>query len=192
MMPLNRPGAPFLEAIMKRQALLAFLLGLAASQALACYTVYDRSGRLVYQDERPPVDMSRPLSETLQGRFPGGHMVFDAQADCAAVSPPLPPISARDGAPLLTDRRTAQSMNVPYTVMQGNIVLVQPRHSRIGPGVTVIPADSAALSRSSRGTVITELRDPPLTIVQSENGAVIGGIPGSDPDAMLSSARPAR
>jgi hypothetical protein len=157
-----------------RYALLALLLGTAAGQALACFTVYDRSGRVVYQDPAPPVDMSRPLHETLPARFPGGHMVFDGQADCGSISPPLPAVSAREGAPLLTDRRTARAMNVPYTVMQGNIVMVQPRHGRVAPGVTVIPAEVAAAAQPGRGAVITELRDPPMTIVQSADGTVIG------------------
>jgi hypothetical protein len=152
-------------------ALLGLLLGAAAGQALACYTVYDRSGRVIYQDAAPPVDMSRPLRETLPARFPGAHMVFDTQADCASVSPPLPAVSASEGAPLLTDRRTAQSMNVPFTVMQGNIVMVRPGHSRVRPGMTVIPAEVGAVRP---GTVITELRDPPMTIVQSADGTVIG------------------
>ncbi|HWP12278.1 MAG TPA: hypothetical protein VNN06_10685 [Ramlibacter sp.] len=156
-----------------RQSLLSLVLGLAAGHALACYTVFDRSGRVIYNDPEPPVDMSRPLHETLPARFPGGHMVFDAQADCAAVSPPLPAVVARDGAPLLTDRRTAQAMNVPYTVLQGSIVIVQPRHARVGAGVTVVPAETLA-ARPAQGTVITELRDPPMTIVESADGTMVG------------------
>ena len=34
--------------------LLSPVLGLAAFNAAACYTVYDRSDRVVYQSERPP------------------------------------------------------------------------------------------------------------------------------------------
>lgn len=168
--------------------MLALLLGVAAGQALACYTVYDRSGRVLYSDPAPPVDMSRPLHDTLQARFPGAHMVFDAQADCGSVSPPPPAISASEGAPLLTDRRTAQAMNVPFTVMQGNIVMVPPRHGRVGPGVTVLPPGAGAAapprrgtvmgaapaSPAGRGAVITELHDPPVTIVQSTDGTVTG------------------
>jgi hypothetical protein len=155
-----------------RYRLLALLLGLAAGQALACYTVYDRLGRVVYSDPSPPVDMSRPLHETLPARFPGAHMVFDTQAECAAVSPPLPAVAAGEGAPLLTDRWMAEAMNVPYTVLHGVIVMVQPRHARVGPGVTVVPAKAAA-QRVAQGMVITELRDPPLTIVQSADGTII-------------------
>ena len=153
-----------------RQLLLASLLGLAASQALACYTVYDRSGRVVYSDDAPPVDMTRPIHETLAAQFPGGQMVFDAGADCQAITPLAPVNTARPGTPLLTDRRTAQAMHVPYTVLQGSIVMVQPRDVRIGPGVTVVPKEALTLPPAN-GTVITELRNPPVTIVQYANGA---------------------
>lgn len=153
-----------------RRSLLALLLGLAATQALACYTVYDRFSRLVYSAPTPPVDMSRPLHETLSARFPGGHMVFDTQADCASIAPLTPAVASRGGTPLLTDRWTARTMNVPYTVLQGAIVMVQPRHARVAPGVTIVPTLAAG---PDGGTVITELRDPPMTIVQSGAGAVI-------------------
>jgi hypothetical protein len=155
-----------------KQALLAFLLGLAATQVLACYTVYDRSGRMVYNDTKAPVDMSLPLHETMAARFPGGHLVFDTQVDCEAVTPLAPPAVARGGIPLLTDRRTAQAMKLPYTVLRGSIVVVQPPDARVGPGVSVIPAEKVSASPPSRDTVITELREPPMTIVQSADGTV--------------------
>src|SRR5690242_14112214 len=87
-------------------SLTALLLGLAAGPALACYTVYDRSGRVVYNDEAPPVDMSRPLHETLAARFGDVHMVFDAQAACDSIEPLSPAVALRGGAPLLTDQRS--------------------------------------------------------------------------------------
>ena len=138
------------------QALLACLLGLAVPHALACYTVYDRDGNVVYNEETPPVDMSRPLHETLPDRFPGGHMVFDTQAWCDSIVPLSPLVAARGGTPLLTDRRTARAMNVPYTMLPGGIALVQARDARVRPGVTVVPAEAlAALPRTS-GTAISE------------------------------------
>jgi hypothetical protein len=148
------------------------LAGSASLNAWACYTVYDHSGAVLYNEAASPVDMSRPLHETLPARFPGGHMVFDTQGDCASVAP-FKRAEAPGGTPLLTDRRTAQSMNVPYTVLARGIVLVQPSHARLAPGLTVIPAKAVAVARPSRGTVITELRDPPLTIVQSGDGVVM-------------------
>jgi hypothetical protein len=118
----------------------ALLLGLVAGPALACFTVYDRSGRVLYNDAAPPVDMSRPIHETLPMRFPQSHMVFDAQADCDSIAPLSPAIATRGGTPLLTDRRSARAMNVPYAELPGGIALVHPGDARTGPGVTVIPA----------------------------------------------------
>jgi hypothetical protein len=145
----DRPSTadgPCLEGeIMKlKQSLLALFLGFAAGQVLACYTVYDRSGRVVYNEATPPVDMSRPIHEALPARFPGAHMVFDTQADCDSIAPLSPVIASRGASPLLTDGRTARAMNVPYTVLAGGIALVQPGDARIGPGLTIIPAETFA------------------------------------------------
>lgn len=126
---------------MKHLTLVLFgsLLSAASLQALACYTVYDRSNRVMYQSEQPPVDMSLPIHETVPARFPGGHMVFDSTILCqdvvAARQAPVP-----GGTPLLTDRQTAQSMRVPYVAMAGGLALVQPREAAMRPGVTVVPA----------------------------------------------------
>lgn len=158
------------------QALPACLLGLAATQVLACYVVYEPSGRVVYNAMTPPVDMSRPIHETLPARFPGGHLVFDTQADCVPVTP-LARASAGGVTPLLTDRRTAQAMKVPYTVLAGGIVLVQGGHARAGQGATIVPAQALA-ARPGGAVVITELRDPPVTITQSGNQLTIGQAPG--------------
>jgi hypothetical protein len=136
------------------QALLACLLGLAAPPALGCYTVYDRDGYVVYNEETPPVDMSRPLHETLPDRFPGGHMVFDTQAWCDSIMPLSPFVAARGGTPLLTDRRTAQSMYVPYTMLPGGIALVQARDAWVRPGVTLVPAEALAASPPASRTVM--------------------------------------
>lgn len=145
------------------RVLFGSLVAAASVQALACYTVYDRSNRVMYQGERPPVDMSLPIHQTLPARFPGGHMVFDGTAACQDIaSTRLAPVPG--GTPLLTDRHTAQAMRVPYTTMAGGIALVQPREAAMRPGLTVVPATSlAAAPGTSRQTVITEWRDAPVT-----------------------------
>jgi hypothetical protein len=130
-------------------SLTALLLGLAAGQALACYTVYDRSGRVVYNGEAPPVDMSRPLHETLAARFGDAHMVFDTQAACDSIEPMSTAFTSRAGTPLLTDQRSARAMNVPYALLAGGIALVGAGDARTGPGVTVIPAQTFAGAPSS-------------------------------------------
>lgn len=51
-------------------------------QALACYTVYDRNNRVIYNAQTAPVDMRLQIHETLPRVFPGGHMVFGNSTDC--------------------------------------------------------------------------------------------------------------
>lgn len=84
-------------------------------------------------------------------------------------------------SPLLTDRDTAQRNGLPHTVVAGDIVMVPAQAAaRIDlPTYTVIPADTA-LARAPvapdtatlgagpgrQQTVITEMRDPPMTIIQ--------------------------
>jgi len=182
-------------------ALLGGLL-LCAANAMACYTVYDASNRVVYRGAQTPVDMSLPLHQALGQRFPAGaSMVFDQGANCTPVSiaqvvrptgPMAPPNTIRmertgrtisptsDASPLLTDRETAQRHHLQHTVLAGNIVMV-PAHAAARldlPTYTVIPADTAlaraaSVDTSAMGagparpeTVITEMRDPPMTIIQ--------------------------
>ncbi|HSV35298.1 MAG TPA: hypothetical protein VLI46_07055 [Ramlibacter sp.] len=155
--------------------LLLLPLGIASFHASACYTVYDRNERVVYQSEMPPVDMSRPLHETLPARFPGGHMIFDASSECQVISSVAsgmgaPTLSSR--SPLLTEQRTAQAMNVPHIVLEGGVALVQQRDAVMAPGISVVPSSgvpntSMMGAGPSRSRVITELRDPPVTIEQN-------------------------
>jgi hypothetical protein len=178
---------------------------LAGANAMACYTVYDASGRVAYRGLEAPVDMSLPLHQALeQARFtPGSSIVFDQAATCTPVSvaqvarptgPNVPvntirlertgrQISPSSAAPLLTDRETAQRAGVPYTQFAGDVVMVPPgAANRIdmstvtvvhgdtsvarasGPDTTAMGAGPAREGRTQ--TVITEMRDPPVTIIQ--------------------------
>jgi len=169
--------------------LMSFLALAASLPAYACYTVHDSANRVLYRSAQAPVDMSRPLHETLPQRFPGGHMVFDTASSCEAVLAEAPRIAAARGAPLLTDRRSAQAAGVNYAALSRDIVVVQPRDAAIvlagGSPVNVIapavsprmlaqtltaPDTSRMGGPPARGTVITELRDPPVTIVESPDG----------------------
>lgn len=150
--------------------LCALLAGASLQANAACYTVYDQSNRVMYSGERPPVDMSLPIHETLPARFPGGHMIFDTATDCPSIAASrLAPV--RGGTPLLTDASTARAMNVPHVQLAGGIALVRPENAVMRPGVTVMPATALALATPAeaplRDTVITELRYPPMTVVES-------------------------
>jgi hypothetical protein len=92
-------------------------------------------------------------------------------------------VSPTSAAPLLTDRQTAQRQHLPYTVMSGDVVMV-PGYAAARaqvPNFTVVPADTAlargtlpstaamGAGRAPQGTVITEMRDPPVTVIQQGN-----------------------
>ena len=158
--------------------LLGTLVAVASFNAAACYTVYDRSSRVVYHASDAPVDMSRPIHETLPQRFPGGHMVFDTAVDCPAVNVSGLGNSRRGASPLssplLTDAMTAEKMRLPHTIVAGGVALVPAQQAAMAPGVMVIPSPTtlAAARTPSRDTVITEMRDPPMTVVETD-GRVI-------------------
>lgn len=61
------------------------LPALFCSQAMACYTVYNRANQVVYHALAAPVDMRYQLHQTLPAVFPGGHMVFSiTDTNCPA------------------------------------------------------------------------------------------------------------
>jgi hypothetical protein len=136
---------------------------LAGANAMACYTVYDASNRVIYQGVDAPIDMSQPISETLGRRYPGAHMVFDLSTNCTPVrlaqlarptGSDVPPGTIRmersgrtlsppsSSAPLLTDIDTAQRNHLPHTVTAGNIAVVPAQvAARMDlPTYTTIPA----------------------------------------------------
>jgi hypothetical protein len=166
--------------------LLGALFAAASFHASACYTVYDRSDRVVYQSLDAPVDMSRPIHETLPLRYPGGHMVFDTEPQCpvtSSVAAQRRTIDTTTHSPLFTDERTAAAMGMPHRQLAGGIALVQPRDANLAPGLTVIPDTRLAATRSNTSVmgagpsrpVITELRDPPVTIEQTGNRVIVRG-----------------
>lgn len=90
-------------------------------------------------------------------------------------------LSPTSAAPLLTDRETAARNGLPHTVVAGDIVMVPGNAaSRVAtPSFTVIAPDTALASGNGAPdtsvlgagparpkTVITEMRDPPVTIIQ--------------------------
>ncbi len=150
--------------------LLGLLASAASFNALACYTVHDGAGRVVYQGAEAPVDMSRPLHETVPQRFPGGHLVFDTSTVCTSIN--ATGAGQTRGmqrtvlsSPLLTDAATAQRMNVPHTMIARGVAVVNGPAIAMAPAVTVIPSEqtAVAIARADRQNrspvVITEYRD---------------------------------
>lgn len=182
-------------------------LAIAGTNAFACYTVYDANNRVIYQGEQAPVDMSRPLHLTLGRSNPGAQMVFDQGSTCparatdTAVAPiaraQAPVNTASMGAgpaggpsaaaapraqlasngPLLTDRRTAQSLNLPHTVVSGEIVMVPAEYAaRVNrPAVNVIPA-TAFVGTSTEAVNTSAMGGPAarsnIVITEQRNGTV--------------------
>jgi len=71
---------------------IALLLGLLPLQAsAACFTVFDKQHRIIYRDTVPPIDLTGPVSEALNAKFPGGHLVISSEnLNCIPVVPGSP------------------------------------------------------------------------------------------------------
>ena len=174
--------------VTKSLLLCGLLAGASLQASAACYTVYDSANRVAYSGERAPVDMSLPIHDALQARYPGGHLVFDTTADCPSLVTALP-AAVRGGSPLLTDEQTARKMGLPHTTLAGGIALVQAREGAMRPGVTVVPAAGVAVaSNASRETVITEWRDPRGVALET----IDRGAEGASTRVMGASAAPRR
>jgi len=73
-----------MHAMKKHIVILATALLAAAGAQASCYTVLGPKGNILSQSPNPPVNMSRPLHETLANKYgPGATMVFGiAENDC--------------------------------------------------------------------------------------------------------------
>lgn len=67
---------------MKRQLAFAVTCLVSLGASAACYTVFQRNGNVIYQSERPPVNLAYPLHETVPARFgAGATMAFTTDFD---------------------------------------------------------------------------------------------------------------
>lgn len=73
-----------------RCALLFCLTTLGATAAnAACFTVFDRLERVVYQAIEPPIDMSYPIAEQMARVYPPGHhLLVSPNAFCPGFDEP--------------------------------------------------------------------------------------------------------
>jgi hypothetical protein len=88
-----------MNALFIAAGLAAALLS-GAARADVCFTVLDSGGRVLHQSRKAPVDMSRPISETLYTRFPRASvMVFgtnnESCEEIQVVAPATPQIERR-------------------------------------------------------------------------------------------------
>lgn len=152
-------------------------LALPAFNALACYTVYDRSNAVVYHAMVPPVDMTPPYTDRLGKVFPGSHLVFGSNTGCPATQAGYNPSRQPAAAPLFTDPQTAEGMKLEHTVLPSGAAVVRKPPANMRPGFTVMnlgggtgsAAPGIGVERSS-GPVITEMRNPPMTVIQDAPG----------------------
>jgi hypothetical protein len=145
-----------------RYAVLA-LACTAAAPAMACYTVYDRTNSVVYNAQVPPVDMTKPLREGLDARWPGGHMVFGDDAECPrlnAVQRQLQRPSTTGRSPLLTDAATARAMGLPHTVLGNGVVVIPDRPDSMRPGVVVTESGVEGSATTAMGAGPAPAVDP--------------------------------
>ena len=101
-----------------KKHLILVALGLCASQVAfaTCYSVY-AGDRLAYQSIVAPVDLSKPLHETLPARFgPRAALVFSA-ADVGCVG----------GATAVSDERTLPFRSVSLGQVVGGRALAKPK-----------------------------------------------------------------
>lgn len=145
------------------------LLGFVSMKASACYTVYDGMSRILYQSDRPPVDMSLPIHETLPRRFPGGSLVFDESAECPAT---VSSVAVGDGGPNTSTSSPLLTNQAPGAT-RNRARVVPPRAASMPARVSVLPSGTVARATRRGDTVITEYRNPPVTIVRRGDEVVV-------------------
>jgi hypothetical protein len=62
---------------------LAVALAASGGQATTCYAVYSPDNRLIWRSDVSPVDLARPLSDTVRKVFPAGSALTFADADAS-------------------------------------------------------------------------------------------------------------
>ena len=75
---------------MIRRTLIALLCAQAFGAGAACYTVHNKDGTMIYRADESPVDMRRPLGETVPAKFgTGATMMFSlTDTDCPRADTP--------------------------------------------------------------------------------------------------------
>jgi hypothetical protein len=70
---------------MKLKIAVLCTLSFAAFNASACFTLYDRNSRIIYQGLQTPIDMRPQFHEVLDRTHPGAHLVFDDSNICGSI-----------------------------------------------------------------------------------------------------------
>jgi hypothetical protein len=152
---------------------------------------YPAGSRMVFEETQGCANVALgSLARPTGSDVPPNHLVLERSARSVAARSEPP-------APLLTSRATAEASHLPHVQVAGDIVMVPPQAAdrAIKPTVTVLPAqsfvatsapavstpDTRALGagpavvapRGRKQVVITELRDPPVTIVNNGGSVTV-------------------
>ncbi len=73
---------------MLEMRLAAFCTLLTMSQVVTatCYSLFDPTNQLIYQSEKPPFDVSGPISDATRAHFPGHFLIATESAPCPYVN----------------------------------------------------------------------------------------------------------
>ncbi|HWK84220.1 MAG TPA: hypothetical protein VNS61_10830 [Caldimonas sp.] len=130
---------------MKALLLLAGTMCLAAlpvDASASCYYVFSAQNQLVYRSTISPVDLSRPISEGMKGRYAGGHltMVPDETGCPDLIASSEGGGSAIFGQPMTGGERSISAMDVSPVLR--NLKSVGPGTSAYDPGLARPAYDS--------------------------------------------------
>ena len=64
---------------MKYLLIFIILLTQNSLASATCYRIFDPTGQVVYQSSTPPVDLSGSISQAVESKFPGGHLIINQQ-----------------------------------------------------------------------------------------------------------------
>ncbi len=112
-----------------RLAVMIALAGSTASAAAACYTVF-QADQTIYQSTVSPVDLSRPLSDTVPQRFGSGASMAMRQGDgpCPELGEPF-----LHDAPVAATAATASTANSRQSGSQASRASAAAHILEVGP-----------------------------------------------------------
>lgn len=117
---------------------LLVVFGAMPAQAAGCFSVYSLDNRLLYRSEVSPVDLSRPLSETLPRVFPAGSSMsfVTDEVPCPAVALSAPAPSGASALPP-AKKSSSAAADADWAASPSGIPTAQERAAPTpeGPGV---------------------------------------------------------
>jgi hypothetical protein len=122
------------------KALLSFagtlcLAAMSTAASASCYYVFSSQNQLAYRSTVSPVDLSRPISEGMRGRFAGGHLTMvPDETECPdLISGSQGDASAIFGFPTTGGERSVSALDASPVLR--NLKSLGPGTSSYDPGV---------------------------------------------------------